>query len=262
MTKVAVFGAGGRMGSTVCTAVAEAPDLELVAAIDPMHSGIDLHQLGVPGTQVQVAPKASALLDAGAQVAVDFTVADAARENIRFCAEHGVHAVVGTTGFSDAELEEFGQLFDDSSANAVIAPNFAIGAVLMMRFAELAAPYFDTAEIIELHHDQKADAPSGTAMLTAQRMAAASKDWGTDPTESVVVEGARGGRVDGIPVHSVRMRGIVAHQEVLLGTTGQTLTLRHDSYDRSSFMPGVLHAVRKIAETPGLTIGLDRLLGL
>jgi 4-hydroxy-tetrahydrodipicolinate reductase len=262
VTKVAVFGAGGRMGSTVCHAVAGAADLELVAAIDPMHAGIDLQQLGVPGTQVQVAAKAAALLDAGAEVAVDFTVAEAARENLRFCAEHGVHAVVGTTGFSDAELEEFAKLFDDSSANAVIAPNFAIGAVLMMRFAELAAPYFETAEIIELHHDQKADAPSGTAMLTAQRMSAASAEWGDDPTRSVVVDGARGGRVGGIPVHSVRLRGVVAHQEVLLGTTGQTLTLRHDSYDRSSFMPGVLHAVRKIAGTPGLTIGLDTLLGL
>jgi 4-hydroxy-tetrahydrodipicolinate reductase len=131
-----------------------------------------------------------------------------------------------------------------------------------MRFAELAAPYFDTAEIIELHHDQKADAPSGTAMLTAQRMATASKDWGDDPTTSTVAPGARGGTVDGIPVHSVRLRGIVAHQEVLLGTTGQTLTIRHDSYDRSSFMPGVLLAVRAIANTPGLTVGLDGLLGL
>jgi 4-hydroxy-tetrahydrodipicolinate reductase len=262
VTKVAVFGAGGRMGSTVCSAVAEAPDLELVAAIDPMHAGIDLQQLGVPGTQVQVAAKASALLEAGAEVAVDFTVAEAARDNLRFCAEQGVHAVVGTTGFTDTELAEFAKLFGDSRANAVIAPNFAIGAVLMMRFAELAAPYFDTAEIIELHHDQKADAPSGTAMLTAQRMAAASEEWGNDPTRTVAADGARGGRVAGIPVHSVRLRGIVAHQEVLLGTTGQTLSLRHDSYDRSSFMPGVLHAVRKIADTPGLTIGLDTLLGL
>jgi 4-hydroxy-tetrahydrodipicolinate reductase len=262
MTRVAVFGAGGRMGSTVCRAVHDALDMELVAAVDPWHAGIDLHQLGTPGTQVQVAAKASALVDAGAEVAVDFTVAEAAADNLRFCAEHGIHAVVGTTGFSDVELQEFGDLFAKSNANAVIAPNFAIGAVLMMRFAELAAPYFDTAEIIELHHDQKADAPSGTAMLTAQRMATASKDWGDDPTTSTVAPGARGGTVDGIPVHSVRLRGIVAHQEVLLGTTGQTLTIRHDSYDRSSFMPGVLLAVRAIANTPGLTVGLDGLLGL
>jgi 4-hydroxy-tetrahydrodipicolinate reductase len=262
MTRVAVFGAGGRMGSTVCSAVAQAPDLELVAAVDPFHAGIDLHQLGVPGTQVQVSAKSSALVDAGAEVAVDFTVAEAAAGNLHFCAEQGVHAVVGTTGFSDDELQEFALLFDESNANAVIAPNFAIGAVLMMRFAELAAPYFDTAEIVELHHDQKADAPSGTAMLTAQRMAAVSKEWRDDPTTSTVVPGARGGTVAGIPVHSVRMRGMVAHQEVLLGTTGQTLVIRHDTVDRSSFMPGVLLAVRKVAETPGLTVGLDRLLGL
>jgi 4-hydroxy-tetrahydrodipicolinate reductase len=132
----------------------------------------------------------------------------------------------------------------------------------MMRFAELAAPYFDTAEIIELHHDQKVDAPSGTAMLTAQRMAACSKEWGDEPTTSTVAEGARGGRVEGIAIHSVRLRGLIAHQEVLLGTTGQTLTIRHDSFDRSSYMPGVLLAIRNVAETAGLTIGLERLLGL
>ncbi|MCU1430009.1 MAG: dihydrodipicolinate reductase [Actinomycetia bacterium] len=262
MTRVAVFGAGGRMGSMVCAAVADAPDLELVAAVDPFHAGIDLHQLGVPGTQVQVASKASALVDAGAEVAVDFTVAEAAAENLRFCAQNGVHAVVGTTGFTDAECAEFADLFAQSPANAVIAPNFAIGAVLMMRFAELAAPYFDSAEIIELHHDQKADAPSGTAMLTAHRIARASKEWTDDPTTSVVAPGARGGLVEGIPVHSVRLRGLVAHQEVLFGTTGQTLSIRHDTSDRSSFMPGVLLAVRKIAERSGLTIGLDSLLGL
>jgi 4-hydroxy-tetrahydrodipicolinate reductase len=262
MTRVAVFGAGGRMGTTVCGAVASALDLELVAAVDPLHAGIDLHQLGIPGTQVQVSAKPSALVDAGAEVAVDFTVADAARENLRFCAEAGIHAVVGTTGFADDEIIGFTQLFEQSPANAVIAPNFAIGAVLMMRFAELAAPYFDTAEIVELHHDQKTDAPSGTAVLTAQRMAGASKEWADDPTRSVVVPGARGGLVDGIPVHSLRMRGMVAHQEVLLGTSGQTLTIRHDSYDRSCFMPGVLLAVRAVPDTPGLTIGLEGLLGL
>ena len=260
--RVAVFGAGGRMGSTVCKAVHDTPDLELVAAVDPLHAGIDLHQLGVPGTQVQVSAKASALVDAGADVAVDFTVVDAARGNLRFCAEQGVHAVVGTTGFTEAELHELADVFDRSRANAVIAPNFAIGAVLMMRFAELAAPYFDNAEIIELHHDQKKDAPSGTAVSTAQRMAAASKEWGDDPTTEFVVEGARGGLVDGIAVHSVRLHGLVAHQEVLLGTTGETLTLRHDSYDRVSFMPGVLLAVRSVPSRPGLTVGLEALLDL
>jgi 4-hydroxy-tetrahydrodipicolinate reductase len=255
MIRVGVLGAGGRMGSTVCRAVSEAPDMELVAAVDPVHAGTE-------SGEIRLAASAHQLEAAGAQVAVDFTVLDAARENLRWCAEHGVHAVVGTTGFGEAELTEFADLFDRSDANAVIAPNFAVGAVLMMRFAEVAAPFFETAEIIELHHDQKVDAPSGTAALTAQRMAAASKDWADDPTTTVVAAGARGGVVDGIPVHSVRMRGMVAHQEVLLGTTGQTLTIRHDSYDRTSFMPGVLLAVRKIAETPGLTIGLDALLGL
>ncbi|MGQ0825963.1 MAG: 4-hydroxy-tetrahydrodipicolinate reductase [Actinomycetota bacterium] len=260
--RVGVFGAGGRMGSTVCAAVHDAPDMELVAAVDPYHAGIDLHQLGVPGTQVQVLPRASALSEAGVQVAVDFTVIDAARENLQWCAEHSVHAVVGTTGFTHDELDALAQAFAASSANAVIAPNFAIGAVLMMRFAELAAPYFDSAEIIELHHENKADAPSGTAIATAQRIAAASKDWVDDPTSNTVVDGARGGAVDGIPIHSIRLRGLVAHQEVLLGTTGQSLSIRHDTTDRTSFMPGVLLAIRKVRETPGLTVGLDRLLGL
>jgi len=255
MIRVGVFGAGGRMGSTVCEAVSAAPDMELVAAVDPVHAG------GESGA-VRFAAEAHQLEVAGAEVAIDFTVIDAARENIRWCAQHGVHAVVGTTGFSDAELAEFAALFDASTANAAIVPNFAVGAVLMMRFAEMAAPFFETAEIMELHHDRKIDAPSGTAALTAHRMAAASKDWAADPTTTVIAEGARGGLIDGIPVHSLRMRGMVAHQEVLLGTTGQTLSIRHDSYDRASFMPGVLLAVRKIAATPGLTIGLDPFLGL
>jgi 4-hydroxy-tetrahydrodipicolinate reductase len=254
MIRVGVFGAGGRMGSTVCRAVTEAPDMELVAAVDPGAAGT------APG-DVALAAEAHQLEAAGAEVAVDFTVLDAARENLRWCAEHGVHAVVGTTGFGERELAELGELFDRSSANAIVAPNFAIGAVLMMRFSEMAAPFFETAEIIELHHDHKADAPSGTAARTAQRMAAASKDWAEDPTTTVIAEGARGGTIEGIPIHSVRMRGMVAHQEVLLGTEGQTLSIRHDSYDRSSFMPGVLLAVRKVADTPGLTVGLDALMG-
>lgn len=254
MIRVGVFGAGGRMGSTVCRAVTEAPDMELVAAVDPGAAGT------APG-DVALAAEAHQLEAAGAEVAVDFTVLDAARENLRWCAEHGVHAVVGTTGFRETELGELSELFDRSSANALIVPNFAIGAVLMMRFAEMAAPFFETAEIIELHHDHKADAPSGTAARTAQRMAAASKDWADDPTTTVIADGARGGTIDGIRIHSVRMRGMVAHQEVLLGTEGQTLSIRHDSYDRASFMPGVLLAVRKVAETPGLTVGLDALLG-
>jgi 4-hydroxy-tetrahydrodipicolinate reductase len=259
--RVAVFGAGGRMGSTVCAAVAADPELELVAAVDPFHSGIDLRQLGVPDTGLQVDRSADAITAAGAEVAVDFTVLDAARENLRWCADQGVHAVVGTTGFTDADLADLRRRFDKSAANALIAPNFAIGAVLMMRFAEIAAPYFETAEVIELHHDAKVDAPSGTAMLTAQRMADASSDWAPDPTETVIVEGARGGKGPaGIRVHSVRLRGLVAHQEVILGTTGQSLSIRHDSYDRTSFMPGVLLAVRAVRDHPGLTIGLDAIL--
>ena len=258
-----MFGAGGRMGSTVCAAVAGDPELELVAAVDPYHADIDLQQIGVADTGLHVSRNVEALADAGAEVAVDFTVVDAARENLAWCAEHGVHAVVGTTGFTADDIERLGCAFDESTANAVIAPNFAIGAILMMRFAELAAPYFDSAEIIELHHDQKIDAPSGTATLTAQRMAGASPDWGKDPTEKLVIDGVRGGEGPaGIRVHSVRLRGLVAHQEVLLGTTGQSLSIRHDSYDRTSFMPGVLLAVRAVRDRPGLTVGLDALLGL
>jgi 4-hydroxy-tetrahydrodipicolinate reductase len=260
--RVGVFGAGGRMGATVCGAVHADPELELVAAVDPHHAGIDLGQLGLHGTGLQISTRASALVDAGAEVAVDFTVIDAARQNLQFCAEQGIHAVVGTTGFEDTELEAFAKLFAESAANAVIAPNFAIGAVLMMRFAELAAPYFDTAEIIELHHDQKIDAPSGTAVSTAKRIAAASSDWADDPTTTIVAAGARGARVESIPVHSVRMRGMVAHQEVLMGTTGQSLSIRHDAYDRTSFMPGVLLAAKRVGACPGLTIGLDSLLGV
>ncbi|MFN2607263.1 MAG: 4-hydroxy-tetrahydrodipicolinate reductase [Acidimicrobiales bacterium] len=259
--RVGVFGAGGRMGSTVCRAVAADPELELVVAVDPFHAGIDLrHVTGAP-VAGQVAPDADALARAGTQVAVDFTTVDAARENLAWCADHGVHAVVGTTGFGAEDLEDLARRF--TTSNCFVAPNFAIGAVLMMRFAELAAPWFETAEIIELHHDRKIDAPSGTAMLTAARMAAASGGWAPDPTETVVAEGARGGVAEGgIRVHSVRLRGLVAHQEVLLGTTGQTLSIRHDSTDRSSFMPGVLLAVKAVADRPGLTVGLDAILGI
>ncbi len=251
------------MGSTVCRAVAEDPELELVAAVDPYHAGIDLGDLGLHGAGLQIAAKADALSEAGAEVAVDFTILDAARENLRWCAENGVHAVVGTTGFAPDDLDDLRSRFADSGSNAVIAPNFTIGAVLMMRFAELAAPYFETAEVIELHHDQKVDAPSGTAMSTAERMAAASSEWADDPTEQIVAEGARGGEgPGGIRVHSVRLRGLFAHQEVILGTTGQSLTIRHDSFERTAYMPGVLLAIRAVRERPGLTVGLDALLGL
>jgi len=173
----------------------------------------------------------------------------------------GLHAVVGTTGFNSADLNDLRSAF--TTSNCLIAPNFAIGAVLMMRFAELASPYFESAEVIELHHDAKVDAPSGTAISTVERMAAASGEWGKDPTQNEILPGARGGAgAAGIPIHSVRMRGLVAHQEVLLGTTGQTLSIRHDTIDRTSFMPGVLLAVRRISELHGVTVGLDALLDI
>jgi 4-hydroxy-tetrahydrodipicolinate reductase len=258
--RVGVFGAAGKMGATVCRAVAADDDLELVAAVDPGAAGEPLSRVAGVATDVEVAGKA-AHLDEAPDVMVDFTHLDAARANLAWCAEHGVHAVVGTTGFAEEDLDRFRSSF--TSSNCLIAPNFAIGAILLMRFAELAAPWFDTAEILEFHHDAKLDAPSGTAMRTAERMAAASSDWAPDPTVTEVVAGARGGEGPaGIRVHAVRMRGMVAHQEVVLGTTGQTLTLRHDSYDRSSFMPGVVLAAKRIADLPGVTVGLDGLLDL
>ncbi|MGK2949086.1 MAG: 4-hydroxy-tetrahydrodipicolinate reductase [Acidimicrobiales bacterium] len=261
MTRVGVFGAAGRMGRTVCEAVAADPALELVAAVDPLHAGIDLRRLAGVDCDLQVVGASEALLDARAEVVVDFTVVDAARKNLAFAAQHGIHAVVGTTGFTDDDLARLEADFTRSSC--LVAANFAIGAVLMMRFAELAAPWFETAEIVELHHDAKVDAPSGTAMTTATRMAAASDSWAPDPTSNLVVDGARGGSgPGGIPMHSVRLRGLFAHQEVLLGTAGQTLSIRHDTYDRTCYMPGVLVAVKGVAARPGLTIGLEPLLDL
>ncbi|MEI7623729.1 MAG: 4-hydroxy-tetrahydrodipicolinate reductase [Actinomycetes bacterium] len=259
--RIGVFGAGGRMGSTVCRAVDDDPALELVAAVDPHHAGLDMRQVTGSDQPFLVAADGQAFLDARTDVVIDFTHLDAARANLLWLAEHGIHAVAGTTGFSDADLDAFRASF--TSSNCVIAPNFAIGAVLMMRFAELAAPYFETAEIVELHHDAKLDAPSGTAMLTAERMAQASADWAADPTRTEILPGARGGKGPAdIRVHSLRLRGMVAHQEVILGTTGQTLTLRHDSYDRDSFMPGVILATKAVVDRPGVTIGLDALLDL
>jgi len=256
MIKVGVSGAGGRMGSAVCSAVALDPDLELVAAVDP-------HTTGTQVEGVELAPDLKAFAVAGCDVVVDFTVADAARATLPWLAMHGIHGVVGTTGLDDGDIAAIRAAFSDSDAHCVIAPNFAISAVLMMRFAELAAPFFDTAEIIELHHDAKVDAPSGTAVTTAVRMAAASAQWADDPTQHETVKGARGGEgPGGIRMHAVRMRGMVAHQEVILGAAGQTLTIRQDSYDRASFMPGVLLACKRVGEHPGVTIGLDALLGL
>ncbi len=242
------------MGATVCGAVVADPALELVAAIDPRAAGDEM-------CGVTIAAELRALADAGCEVVVDFTVADASRVTLPWLALHGMHAVVGTTGFTDDDLALLRTQFTGS--NCVVAANFAISAVLMMRFAELAAPFFETAEIIELHHDQKVDAPSGTAVTTAKRMAAASAEWATDPTRHEIYPGARGGvGPAGIHLHAVRMRGMVAHQEVILGAEGQTLTIRQDSYDRASFMPGVVLACKRIGDHPGLTVGLDALLGV
>jgi 4-hydroxy-tetrahydrodipicolinate reductase len=268
MTRVGVLGAGGRMGREVCRAIAEDPDLELVAAVDPALAGIDLRQVtGVDAPGLQVASDVEDLERSGAEVAVDFTVADAAVEHMRWCASHGVHAVVGTTGIAPGVLEELDALFAGASANCVIAANFAIGAVLMMRFAELAAPFMDGVEIFELHHDGKLDAPSGTALHTADRLdkarrAGGGEAWPADRTASEVVRGARGGEGPGrVRIHSVRLPGLVAHQEVLFGAVGQSLAIRHDAYDRTSFMPGMILAVKSVRERPGLTVGLDTLLG-
>ena len=252
--RVGVIGAAGRMGQTVCAAISADKNLELVAAVDSAASGSTVEGL-------TIAKDLRALADAKVEVAVDFTVAAASRINLPWLAMHNVHAVVGTTGFTDADIAEFKKMF--TSSNCIVAPNFAIGAVLMMRFAEIAAPFFDTAEIIEIHHDGKADSPSGTAISTAQRMAAASGTWAKDPTTHEAIAGARGAKGPGdIPIHAVRMRGVVANQEVVLGTQGQTLTIRHDTIDRASFMPGVVLACKKIAEHKGFTLGLDKFLDI
>ncbi len=264
--RVGVLGAAGRMGRTVCAAVAAEADMELVAAIDPAAAGVPVAELvGAEAASdpagVTVSASLEVLVEAGAEVAVDFTVLESARTNLARLAADGIHAVVGTTGLTPDDVERFAALFDRS--NCIIAPNFAISAVLMMHFAEKAAPLFESAEVIELHHDAKVDAPSGTAMMTARRMAGASAEWNPDPTRSEVLPGARGGSgPGGIRVHSVRLAGLVAHQEVILGAQGQSLTIRCDSYDRSSFMPGILLAVRAVADRPGLTVGLEGLLDL
>lgn len=261
--RVGVLGAGGRMGATVCRAVSEAEDMDLVCAVDPRLGGTPIE------TGLVVSPSIEALFAAGAEVAVDFTRAEAAMANLESCAQGGIHAVVGTSGLSAVEVGRLGELFGpQSKANCILASNFAIGAVLMIRFAELAAPYMDSVEVVEMHHDAKLDAPSGTAMHTAERIARARAaaglgELGGDATQHSVLAGARGGDgPGGVRVHSVRLRGLVAHQEVLLGTTGQSLSIRHDSYERTSFMPGVLLAVRSVAGLQGLTLGIESLLGL
>ncbi len=231
------------MGTATCRAIDDDPEFELVASIGSSGSVGDFSA-------------------ADAEVVVDFTNAAAARENLPAVARGGIHAVVGTSGLDSRDVADLRASFAES--HCLIAPNFAIGAVLMTRFAAMAAPHFDTAEVIELHHNAKVDAPSGTALTTVEAMAVASQDWAPDPTVSETLPGARGGRgAGGIPVHSVRLRGLVAHQQVLLGGVGETLTIRHDSLDRSSFMPGVLLAVKHVVDlTPGVTLGLDEALGI
>ena len=254
MTRVGIVGAAGRMGRAVAEAVANDPALTLVAAVDPAGTHDVVHG-------VEVAPELRALADAGAEVVVDFTVVEAARITLPWVAMHGMHAVVGTTGFDERDVSSLREVF--TASNCVIAANFSIGAVLMMRFAELAAPWFDSVVIVETHHDQKIDAPSGTALETARRISATSVDWGADPTRRLVVDGVRGGRgPGGVPIHSLRVRGTVANQEVVFGSEGQTLTIRHDTVDRTSFMPGVVLACKKVAERKGLTLGLGDLLEL
>ena len=247
--RVGVLGAQGRMGTEVCRAVADADDLDLVATID-------------------VEDSLEALLAARAQAVVDFTHPDAVMDNLAFCVEHGIHAVVGTTGFDEPRLEQVRSWLEQSPDTGVlVVANFSVGAILMMRFAAEAARFFESVEVVELHHPDKADAPSGTARRTASLIAAARREAGAGPvpdatSPSTSLEGARGAELDGIRVHGLRVRGLVAHQEVLLGGPGETLTIRHDSLDRVSFMPGVLLGLRRVATAPGLTVGLERFLGL
>jgi len=241
MTRVAVLGARGRMGAEVVRAVQAAEDLDLVAAYD-VGEAVDLTQ---------------------AEVAVDFTHPDAVMGNLRTCVEAGVHAVVGTTGFDAGRLDELRALLAGTQVNVLVAPNFGIAAVLMMQFAAQAARFFDSVEIVELHHAGKADAPSGTARRTAELVAEARRGMPPMPdATTTALDGARGADVDGVRVHAVRLAGLVAHQEVLLGGAGESLKIRHDSYDRASFMPGVLLGVRRVGARPGLTVGLEALLDL
>jgi 4-hydroxy-tetrahydrodipicolinate reductase len=243
--RVGVLGAKGKVGSTMVQAVQEADDLTLSAEVDEGDS-------------------LSLLTDSNTEIVIDFTHPDVVMDNLKFLIENEIHAVVGTTGFDDKRLGQVRSwLTAKPDVGVLIAPNFAIGAVLSMHFAQQAARFFDSVEVIELHHAQKADAPSGTAARTAKLIAEARKELPPNPdATSTGLEGARGADVDGIPVHSVRLAGLVAHQEVLFGTQGETLTIRHDSMDRTSFVPGVLLAVRRVGECPGLTVGIEPLLDL
>jgi 4-hydroxy-tetrahydrodipicolinate reductase len=244
--RVGVLGARGRMGTEVSKAVDAAPDMELVAMVD---DGDWLFNVA----------------DAGADVVVDFTTPDVVMDNLHWCVDQGINAVVGTSGFTEARLDRVRSwLAHRPDLGVIIAPNFAVGAVLMMEFAARAARFFESAEVVEMHHPQKLDAPSGTALRTAEMIAAARAEAGMGPMPDATKEemaGARGTDVSGVRVHALRATGLLAHQEVLLGTAGETLTIRHDSYDRKSFMPGVLLAVRSVLHRPGLTVGLGPLLG-
>ena len=245
--RVGVLGSRGKVGQEVCKAVEAAEDMELVAAVDADGSVEDL-------------------VTSRVQAVVDFTHPDVVMGNLEFCVGHGIDAVVGTTGFDDGRLDRLSSWLEGSPGTGVlVAPNFSVGAVLMMRYAAEAARFFESVEIVELHHPDKADAPSGTARRTAQLVAAARREAGLPPVPdatSTALDGARGAAVDGIHVHGLRVRGLVAHQEVILGGLGETLTIRHDSLDRASFTPGVLLALRAIGDHPGLTVGLEHFLPL
>ncbi|MFD4612583.1 4-hydroxy-tetrahydrodipicolinate reductase [Streptomyces sp. NPDC058440] len=245
--RVAVLGAKGRIGAEAVRAVEAAEDMELVAALGR-------------------GDKLETLAETGAQVVVELTTPGSVMGNLDFCVRHGIHAVVGTTGWTDERLAQLrGWLALSPQTGVLIAPNFSIGAVLTMKFAQIAAPWFESVEVIELHHPNKADAPSGTATRTAQLIAEARAEAGSAPAPDATVtalDGARGAVVDGVPVHSVRLRGLLAHQEVLLGGEGETLTVRHDSLHHSSFMPGILLGARRVVTTPGLTVGLEHFLDL
>ncbi len=242
MIRVAVVGAAGRMGTAVCEAVRDADGLELAATVDLGDSLDNVNDCAV---------------------VVDFTAPDVVMDTLRHCIPRGIHVVVGTSGFDDARLGELESLLEaHAEVGVLVAPNFSIGAVLMMRFAAVAAPFFESVEIVELHHPNKVDAPSGTAVRTAELVAEARAGAVSPDATTTALDGARGASVKGVTVHSVRLRGLVAHQEVLLGGVGETLTIRHDSLDRASFMPGVVLGVREVGSHPGLTVGLDTFLGL
>ncbi len=249
---VGVFGAAGKMGATTCQAINNDDSMNL-------RLGVDVNQAGtlIPSTSLQIEETVQNL--EGIDVIIDFTVAEAAMENLKHAAQAGVHAVVGTSGINDVHLSELTRIFTNS--NCIVVPNFSISAILLMHLSEIATPYFSTIEIIEFHHNNKVDAPSGTALATAEKISQNITEDLRDPTTDLTLEGARGAKAQGnIPIHSVRMEGMLAHQEVIFGAQGQTLTIRQDSSDRSSFMPGVLMAIKGISDLTGVNIGLETLM--